>query len=66
MALLRGTAAPRSGELRLRNREMEVGALAPLCALVKVRRDYNWVRGGSQCMIIQPHILFYFLHFRVI
>jgi len=40
VALLRGTAAPRSGEVHLRNREMEVGTLAPLCALAKVGQDY--------------------------
>ena len=47
MTLLRGTAAPRSGEVHLRNREMEVGALGPLCALVKVRRYSSGFVGKS-------------------
>ena len=47
MALLRDTAAPRSREVHLRNCEVEDGSLGPLCALAKVRRNYDWVPGGS-------------------
>ena len=37
--MLRGMTAPGSGEVYLRNREMEVGALGPPCALAKVQLD---------------------------
>jgi hypothetical protein len=42
MALLRRGAA-KTREVHLRNCEVDDGALAPLCALTKVRRDYEWV-----------------------
>jgi len=42
MALLRGGAAP-PREVHLRNCEVEDGALAPLCALAKVRMNYEWI-----------------------
>ncbi|KAH9983035.1 hypothetical protein BJV74DRAFT_887094 [Russula compacta] len=42
MALLRG-GADQSREVHLRNCEVENGALAPLCALAKVRRNYDWI-----------------------
>lgn len=42
MALLRGGAAP-SREVHLRNCEVEDGALAPLCALAKVRMNHDWI-----------------------
>ena len=42
MALLRGGAAP-SSEIHLQNCEVEDGALAPLCALAKVRMNYDWI-----------------------
>ena len=47
MALLGGTAAPGSREVHLRNCEVEDGTLAALCALARVRRDHDWVPGGS-------------------
>jgi hypothetical protein len=43
MALLRGRGAAKTREVHLQNCEVEDGALAPLCALAKVRRDYEWV-----------------------
>jgi hypothetical protein len=43
VALLRGGGAAKTREVHLRNCEVEDGALAPLCALAKVRRDYEWV-----------------------
>lgn len=42
IALLRGGAA-QATEVHLQNCEVEGGALAPLCALAKVRRDYDWI-----------------------
>jgi hypothetical protein len=43
MALLRGGGPVKTREVHLRNCEVQDGALAPLCALAKVRRDYEWV-----------------------
>ena len=47
LALLEGgtAAAPRSMEVHLRSCEVEDGSLGRLCALAKVRRDYDWVPG---------------------